>query len=152
MGRKCNDMNSVAKLAGASRCWMGISQLHLFWKGWRCLNGLVLLFSICGCSIIIGVPSREWPYGILVVPTRCCTSQKVYCIIFAMFSPMRISARSCSHVIFMCEIRSQELADSPPKMCVTGATKTFFRLYYWILFKPLYLVGIESCLVRYLKT
>ncbi len=94
-----------------------VSQVHLFWKGWRCLNGLVLLFSICRWSIIIGVPNREWPNGILVVPTRCCVSRKVYCIIFAMFSPTRMSVWSCSHVILMCEIRSQELADPPPR-CV----------------------------------
>ncbi len=93
--------------------WGFVSQVHLFWKGWHCLNGLVLLFSVRGCSIIIGVPNREWPNGISVVPTRCCVSRKVYCIIFVMFSPTKISARSCSHVILMCEIRSQELADSP---------------------------------------
>ena len=99
----------------------GVSQVHLFWKDWRCLNGLVLLFSVCEYSIDNGVRVRKWPNGILVVPTRCCTSQRVYCIAFSMFSPTRISARSCSHGFSMCEIRSQELADSPPKMCVFGA-------------------------------
>ena len=36
---------------------------------------------------------------------------------FSMFSPTRISVRSCSHGFLMCENRSQELADSPPR-CV----------------------------------
>ncbi len=119
--RKSTDMNSTARSEEASRYWMGVSQVHLFWKDWRCLSGLVLLFSVCEYSIDNGVRVRKWPNGISVVPTRCCTSRRVYCIAFSMFSPTRISVRSCSHGFSMCEIRSQELADSPPKMCVIGA-------------------------------
>jgi len=77
----------------------GVSQVHLSWKDCRCLNGLVLLFSVREYSIDNGVRIRKWPNGITVVPTRCCTSWRwrVGCIAFFMFSPTRICARSCSH-------------------------------------------------------
>ena len=115
--RKCTDMNSTARSEGSSRCWMGVSQVHLFWKDWRCLNGLVLLFSVHEHSIDNGVCIRKWPNGISVVPIRCCTSRRVCCIAFFIFSPTRISARSCSHGFSMCEIRSQGIVvRAPPKL------------------------------------
>ena len=30
MDRKCTDMNSMTRLDGASRCWVGVSQVQLF--------------------------------------------------------------------------------------------------------------------------
>jgi len=86
-------------------------------------------YPFVSTALISGYTNQEWPNGIAVIPTRCCTSRRVYYIAFSMFSPKRISARSCSYRFSMCEIRSQELVDSPPKMCVIGAKKTLSRLY-----------------------
>ena len=107
----------------------GIHKFNCFEKtdidsmDWSCY------FPFVSTALISGYTNRKWPNGIAVIPTRCCTSRRVYCIAFSMFSPTRISARSCSYGFSMCEIRSQELVDSTPKMCVIGAKKTLSRLY-----------------------
>ena len=107
----------------------GIHKFNCFEKtdvasmDWSCY------FPFVSTALISGYTNWKWPNGIAVVPTRCCTSWRVYCIAFSMFSPTRISTRSCSYGFSMCEIKSQELADSPPKMCAIGAKKTLSRLY-----------------------
>ena len=57
--RKSTDMNSTARLEGASRCWMGVSQVHLFEKtdvasmDWSCY------FSFVSTALITGYVSES---------------------------------------------------------------------------------------------
>jgi hypothetical protein len=116
-----------------------------FWKDWHCLNGLVLLFSVCEYSIDKGVRVQKWPNGISVVPTRCCTSRRVYCIAFSMFSPTRKSTRSCSQDFRCVRLGARSWQIPPPRcVCLEPRRHSQDRTLEF-LFKPLYLVGIKFC-------
>ena len=91
-------------------------------------------------------PTKSDPMAYRSCPQDATLHGGFIALPFAMFSPStRISAGSCSHGFSMCEIRSQELADPPPR-CVWLEPQRHSRdCTLKFLFKPLYLVGIKFC-------
>ena len=84
-------------------------------------------FPFVSTALITGYVSESDPMAYRSYPWDVALHGGFIALLFSMFSPTRISVWSCSHGFSMCEIRSQELADSPPKMCVIGAKKTLSR-------------------------
>ena len=74
-------------------------------------------FPFVSTALITGYVSESDLMAYRSYPRDVALHGGFIALLFSMFSPTRISARSCS----MCEIRSQELADPPPKMCAIGA-------------------------------
>ncbi len=73
-------------------------RFNMFWRNWRCWNGLVLHCSFVDWGhCILQHWHREWPNGILVRLTRCPLFAEDLSNYFSMFSTTRISAWSHSH-------------------------------------------------------
>ncbi len=91
------------------------------------------MFPIRARHIVTGVHLlrvTQWHIG---HAHEMCHPWKGLYIIFSMFSPRRISTRSCLHFNLMCELRSQDLVDSPPKMCVFGVPRDIEEILKFVL-------------------
>ena len=110
-------------------------------------------FPFVSTALITGYVSESDPMAYWSYPRDVALHEGSIALLFSMFSPTRISARSCSHGFSMCEIRSQELADSPPQdVCVWSLEDTLEIVLTSFYSSPSIWLESSFVLVRYPNT